>query len=57
MKRVKNKWPNRTSLPTELENLYVTLSDQFQDTTVELQGVIERSTQEALKEYHWVRFR
>ena len=33
----------------ELENLYVALSDQFQDTTVELQRAIERSTQEAVE--------
>ena len=33
----------------ELENLYVALSDQFQDTTLELQRAIERSTQEAVE--------
>lgn len=33
----------------ELENLYVALSDQFQDTTIELQRAIERSTQEAVE--------
>ena len=33
----------------ELENLYIALSDQFQDTTLELQRAIERSTQEAVE--------
>ena len=34
---------------SELENLYISLSDQFKDTVIELQKAVERSTQEAIE--------